>query len=172
MGLKILNGSTPLSCGGTKVGSQHIVTAAHCLRSKNWRAKPSDVTVYMDSIEKWKGRVVKVSRVDTHPNFNVVSGANDIAVLTLSERIGAQGSASLTNDPVEEHFNEVAVVSGWGATEYQGGYNTLQILKVKVAKKCARSVRSFSYRILNPYNTREKVDTRICQEEDVKSAKS
>jgi trypsin len=127
-----------ISCGGTRVGTRHVVTAAHCLKAKSWAAKPRDVTVYTDSVEKWKGIVARVARIHTHPQFSTDDGTHDIAVLRLKKALSDKAAAVLSKTEVKKLIGKLAAVSGWGATVYQGGYNTLQILEVPVVEKCAR----------------------------------
>jgi secreted trypsin-like serine protease len=96
-----MNGDNVISCGGTRVGSRHVVTAAHCLEFNYRRVKPFQVTVYTDSIEKWKGIVARVARVFIHPEFSPEDGSNDIAVIRLKKRLDEKASAVLNDREIE-----------------------------------------------------------------------
>jgi secreted trypsin-like serine protease len=79
------------TCGGSIIGSNWIITAAHCAKDDN------DVTISASQMyvtvgasnprNKTEGKVYRVSEVIVHENYNSTTLNNDIALLKLSEPI-------------------------------------------------------------------------------------
>ncbi|XP_039247965.2 serine protease 33-like [Styela clava] len=75
-------------CGGTLIDSQHIVTAAHCVEYYNEPDKyglilGDNTTIIYSESEKLLG----VSSVLRHDNYNETTLDNDIALLQLKNRV-------------------------------------------------------------------------------------
>ncbi|XP_015429021.1 PREDICTED: chymotrypsin-1-like [Dufourea novaeangliae] len=119
-------------CGGSIINSRTILTAAHCVAGlRNLKA----VTVQVGTNQLKSGGVsYGVEKVDSHPKYNSVTIANDIAVIRLNADIHftdlIQPIKLATSDVPE---GGTVTLSGWGTTRNGGQIpNNLQEIDLHV----------------------------------------
>ena len=113
------------SCGGALVSDRHVVTAAHC----SSRTKPADLKVAIGFTSlavsnKATSFVMDVATIKQHPDYDVYTLANDIAVLELQRPVNLTAYPNIK--PIclpasgATYTGFSATVSGWGTLEAGG----------------------------------------------------
>ncbi|XP_012271019.1 trypsin-1-like [Orussus abietinus] len=115
-------------CGGVILNKDYIVTAAHCVSSKNAR----DIIAGAGMIDlRTPGQVTKIEKIIVHEKYNPGdSWVNDIALLkvvTPFKKNENVSFVSLTKPEDAILSAQPAVVSGWGRLSMGG--STTYILK-------------------------------------------
>ena len=115
-------------CGGTLVGDQHVITAAHC----TYNLDPSRVSVRIgdtsfDSDMEVEGAVtIGVEEILNHPEYDTDTLENDISILVLEEKISLTEYPNIKPACLPEkgctHTGK-GYISGWG-TLASGGLST------------------------------------------------
>jgi len=113
-------------CGGALTTPTTVVTAAHCLiNPKSGRlATASDIVIgFGPRLKSPTLRVIPISRFDIHPNYDLRSARNDIAVITLAAPqadIPTITPLRPSDEPTYTIPGQPARVAGWGNTSATG----------------------------------------------------
>ncbi|XP_053949118.1 trypsin alpha [Anastrepha ludens] len=105
-------------CGGSIIGKQQILTAAHCVVDDNNKVVSSDkVSVRVGSINQFAGgKIVSVSAITVHPSYEYI--LNDVAVLTLQSELEVSDKLSIielaSSAAQQPAVGTNVTVAGWG----------------------------------------------------------
>ncbi|KAL4800628.1 Allergen Der f 3 [Aspergillus venezuelensis] len=111
-------------CGGTILDANHILTAAHCV--SNNLDNPFRLRVRAGSAQHASGgTLVRVSRIISHPNYDAVTVANDVAVLRLARSLEFGSTIAPVQLPSSESdmpaTGDRCSVTGWGVMSAGSG---------------------------------------------------
>ncbi|KAK9884532.1 hypothetical protein WA026_007374 [Henosepilachna vigintioctopunctata] len=140
-------------CGGTLINEQYVLTAGHCLISRelgNASRARLGVTKINDPEHRQDFAIIERIR---HPKYEPPSHYNDIGLLKLDKSVNFDRyarPACLYYD--SKSLNLKGVASGWGKTDF-AGYSSDELLKVTLelvdTKTCNNSYRRVSHQRLD-----------------------
>ncbi|XP_055250819.1 ovochymase-1 [Moschus berezovskii] len=133
-------------CGGAIINSIWILTAAHCVQSKNnplfWTIVAGD---HDRTLKESTEQVRRAKHIVMHEDFNTLSYDSDIALIQLSSALEFNSAVRPVCLPhsLEPLFSsEICVVTGWGSVSKDGGLaSRLQQIQVPVLERevCERT---------------------------------
>ena len=114
------------NCGGSIISSEAILSAAHCFIDANGLPKALDAVSVILGLTNWRDAsenrdaIFNVTEIIVHPQYNVETNENDIAILRLSRSTNLPPITLPTQSTFLPQGTESVTVAGWGTTS-EGG---------------------------------------------------
>ncbi|XP_015126442.1 chymotrypsin-1 [Diachasma alloeum] len=123
-------------CGGSIIDKSHILTAAHCVLTRNLHSETGlTILVGTNNKDQRSSNIFRVKRIQAHEKYiGKAPYRYDIAVITLTTPIEFNRLQRVIDLPTRDaDVGEEGTISGWGVTDYpsrQSG-SPAQLMKMK-----------------------------------------